>query len=178
MPPFKNLHISHKNSEFCNEKTSDHLVCRAAFRPAEQQRLRLAFFSWPQSPPSPAALLSISCWALGESEFTTLGSSSFRAQSGPQSLGNLTDDCLSVLRNLNGHLFQLSSRNLNPVYSFLDDKKPSNLCLNTSSKGELTTPRGSKFSLTFFSHLHSPVLGLCLSSVATLHPLPSTSAVA
>ena len=28
-----------------------------AFRSAEHQRLRLAFFSWPQSPPSPAALL-------------------------------------------------------------------------------------------------------------------------
>ena len=47
-------------------------------------------------------------------------------------------------------LLQLLFCNLNLVYSFLDDKQPSNLCLNTSSNGELTTLQGFKRSLTFF----------------------------
>ena len=47
-------------------------------------------------------------------------------------------------------------------------------------RGTHYSPRlpGSNLSLTFFSHLHSPVLGLCFSPLATLHRLPSTSSIA
>ena len=49
-------------------------------------------------------------------------------------------------------------------YSFLDDKQPSNLCLNTSSNGELTILQGFKLSLTFFSTAFPPRIPLSLIS--------------
>lgn len=102
---------------------------------------------------------------------------------GPQSRGNLTDRCLSVLRNLNGHLLQLSFHNLNPIYSFLDDKQPSNLCSNTSSSGELTTPQGclvlNSLSPSFLTYTpqflgsaspHWPSCTICLPPLLLLEP--------
>lgn len=104
------------------------------------------FINLPQSPPSPAALLLVICLAPQAFEFTTLAL--VLPLPGSQPHCSLTASCpwlnpsLSVLRNLNGHLIQLSFRNLNPFYSFQDDKQPSSLCLNTSSNRELTTPQG------------------------------------